>query len=679
MTRSDRSQQIFVFALYCAPFFVFVVGLAAWLRSRGHTPWIARLVAGAILFLVARRRRGSSRRSAASSRAATTTTGSSSARRARSSRIAMVGQLDSSRRGRTHAGRAGGLACAILWGVARSRAPRARRAPVRARRSRARRRRRVRPKRRCAPRTTRGSPRPQRGRAGARRPARLRSARLRTSSTLLDPAFARELEALRRRLRVRARSGGGGDHIAQAPRRRAPSSSSTARTHPATICAASTGSPSRARASRCSSSFAPRRTWSCASSSTRARRSTCGEPPKLARRQASSPQPSATWRSPSRARAGPRRERGPPSRLASPSRGRGALPKLLRELDRDRCPRRDGSRAQPIDAVVLRSPRPGMLVVVSDFLDAGPFDAAARRAAAAGHDLALVQVLWRPRRSTRPCDGDLALEDAETGAVVEVTIDARAVDAYLARLNALVVALLRASAKRHAATYVRVVDAASRCSRRCGASSPERSTDGWARVCSFSTPRACWLLAGARPARRPLHPQDQAPAAARAVDVAVGRRRSAICSPSTPSSKLVAGAARCSSQILALARPRPRARASGDARRAIDGDHVAIVIDTSASMAHARGGPPDASTRMDAARRRGRGRRLAARAGGRRHRHRGCARRAGRLAARPRPAAAAARRSRRWSPARSKATSPRRSRSRPIACARSAASGASSS
>ncbi len=32
---------------------------------------------------------------------------------------------------------------------------------------------------------------------------------------LLDPAFVRELEALRRRLEIRARSGGGGEHLAR--------------------------------------------------------------------------------------------------------------------------------------------------------------------------------------------------------------------------------------------------------------------------------------------------------------------------------------------------------------------------------------------------------------------------------------------------------------------------------
>src|SRR5580700_10816238 len=34
-------------------------------------------------------------------------------------------------------------------------------------------------------------------------------------SELLDPAFVRELETLRRRMQVRARSGAGGDHLAR--------------------------------------------------------------------------------------------------------------------------------------------------------------------------------------------------------------------------------------------------------------------------------------------------------------------------------------------------------------------------------------------------------------------------------------------------------------------------------
>jgi hypothetical protein len=94
-----------------------------------------------------------------------------------------------------------------------------------------------------------------------------------------------------------------------------------------------------------------------------------------------------------------------------------------------------------------------MLVVLSDFMDAGPFDTAITRAASAGHDIALVQVL--ADEEVHPAyDGDYALEDAESGAVVEVTIDSRAIDAYLERLHALF-AGLRALAKKHRATYVR--------------------------------------------------------------------------------------------------------------------------------------------------------------------------------------------------------------------------------
>jgi ABC-type transport system involved in multi-copper enzyme maturation permease subunit len=52
-SRSDRLSQIFVFGAYCAPYFVFTMGLVAYFRSRGHTAWIARLIAGGILFVAA--------------------------------------------------------------------------------------------------------------------------------------------------------------------------------------------------------------------------------------------------------------------------------------------------------------------------------------------------------------------------------------------------------------------------------------------------------------------------------------------------------------------------------------------------------------------------------------------------------------------------------------------------
>jgi ABC-type transport system involved in multi-copper enzyme maturation permease subunit len=45
--------RIFFFAAYATPFFVFVVGFVAWLRARGNTPWVARLITGGVLFLIA--------------------------------------------------------------------------------------------------------------------------------------------------------------------------------------------------------------------------------------------------------------------------------------------------------------------------------------------------------------------------------------------------------------------------------------------------------------------------------------------------------------------------------------------------------------------------------------------------------------------------------------------------
>ena len=51
-SRDRYVEQILVFALYETGFFVFVVGLTTWLRSRGNTPWITRLIASAIMFLV---------------------------------------------------------------------------------------------------------------------------------------------------------------------------------------------------------------------------------------------------------------------------------------------------------------------------------------------------------------------------------------------------------------------------------------------------------------------------------------------------------------------------------------------------------------------------------------------------------------------------------------------------
>jgi hypothetical protein len=96
-----------------------------------------------------------------------------------------------------------------------------------------------------------------------------------------------------------------------------------------------------------------------------------------------------------------------------------------------------------------------LLVVLSDFLDAGPVAAELSRLRAQGHALALLQVLGRMELEP-DFEGDLALVDSETGAELSVTMDASAVEAYLARMTGLVEEL-RATARRLGARYVRAV------------------------------------------------------------------------------------------------------------------------------------------------------------------------------------------------------------------------------
>ena len=81
--------------------------------------------------------------------------------------------------------------------------------------------------------------------------------------------------------------------------------------------------------------------------------------------------------------------------------------------------------------VLSRSPRAGVVVILSDFLAADSFDRAVRDLRRAGHEPVLVHCM--PERDDfADLWGDCALEDCETGEVVEVTVD----DALLADIDA---------------------------------------------------------------------------------------------------------------------------------------------------------------------------------------------------------------------------------------------------
>ena len=142
--------------------------------------------------------------------------------------------------------------------------------------------------------------------------------------------------------------------------------------------------------------------------------------------------------------------RGAPKPVA---RGRSGLVAFLRGVEAVEAAGAT-NLASSIDVIVRRAPRPGMLAVISDFLDPGPVLLALARARSRGHDLALVHV-FALEEEDPALEGDLTLEDSETGETVEVTIDARALDAYRASVGALRDGM-RAFARKSDASYVRV-------------------------------------------------------------------------------------------------------------------------------------------------------------------------------------------------------------------------------
>jgi uncharacterized protein (DUF58 family) len=269
-------------------------------------------------------------------------------------------------------------------------------------------------------------------------------------SDLLSPGFLRELEALRRRLEVRARSGAAGE---RASSRRG--SSAEFQDHrpyapgddPRRIdwaAFARTGEPIL-KLFRAEEDVVVRMLLDASASMG------FGSPTKLevARRFTAAVGYMALARL---ERAQLVAASGAGLSARPPLRGRAATASLLRSLGAVEA---SGSvdLGRTVDAVVRQSARPGLLVVVSDFFDGGPVLAALARARAAGHDVALAQIV-APEEEEPTLEGDLLLVDAETGQSVELTADAAALEAYAMRFAGLCEEL-RAFARRHGATYVR--------------------------------------------------------------------------------------------------------------------------------------------------------------------------------------------------------------------------------
>ncbi len=267
---------------------------------------------------------------------------------------------------------------------------------------------------------------------------------------LLDPAFVRELEALRRRMEIRARSGAAGEHLAK--RRGGSAEFHEHRPYAAGddlrridwAAYARSGEPV-VKVFRAEEDVVARLLCDASASLE------FGDPPKIdVVRRLAAAIGYLTLAESERAQLIVTASGATQDHL--PSRGRGGLPALLRHLDTIQT-RGTTDLGRAVDAVVRKSARPGLLAVLSDFFDRGPVLSALGRAVARGHDVLLVQVV-APEEEEPAYDGDWLLEDAETGETVELTMDPAALDAYLMRFTGLCEEL-RAWARRHGATYVR--------------------------------------------------------------------------------------------------------------------------------------------------------------------------------------------------------------------------------
>jgi uncharacterized protein (DUF58 family) len=284
-----------------------------------------------------------------------------------------------------------------------------------------------------------------------------------STEPLLAPEFLRELEALRKKLEVKARSGASGEHIA-----RARGGSAEFQEHRAYapgddlrrvdwLAYARTGEPVVKLFRREEDVLVELLVDASASMS-------FGQPTKLAVTQRlaaalgyvalAGSQRTQLFVTGNGATADAPRAAGAFARVSPTRRGRGGLPALLRDLSALSGAGRTDLTAS-LDQLLARAPRPGLLVVFSDFFDSGEVLRALGRARARGHDVALVQVLDRGELDPT-LEGDYALEDSESHEVVEMTLDASAVEAYLARLTGLIEEL-RGFARKNGASYTRVV------------------------------------------------------------------------------------------------------------------------------------------------------------------------------------------------------------------------------
>jgi len=101
---------------------------------------------------------------------------------------------------------------------------------------------------------------------------------------------------------------------------------------------------------------------------------------------------------------------------------------------------------------ISKYPQRGLVIVISDFLDDGDCEKPLRFLSDFGHELILAQV-WAPEDREPPWEGELELEDAETGMHVELAFDKDARSMYTSAFDEYSQALRRI-AMRNSGRYV---------------------------------------------------------------------------------------------------------------------------------------------------------------------------------------------------------------------------------
>ncbi len=134
-----------------------------------------------------------------------------------------------------------------------------------------------------------------------------------------------------------------------------------------------------------------------------------------------------------------------------PTRGQAALARLFRFLERLE-PNGETNLNAALRGYSIAPRRPGLLILLSDLLDAQGYENGLRSLQARGHEAALLHIL-APDELDPALAGDLQLIDSETGHEQEVSLDGGLRRLYRARAQAWI-ETIQTDCRKHAIRYL---------------------------------------------------------------------------------------------------------------------------------------------------------------------------------------------------------------------------------